>query len=91
MTALGRRRHPAVRHDRGWRICEGNWPSARYLRAVLRSIPARSAARPTLPCLLISSISFLTWASVVRTRNLHPFRKLRSIDHQIQPLKDGEV
>ena len=80
-----------VRQPRGWRICEGNWPAVRYLRAVLRSISARSAARPTLPCLLISSISFLTWASVVLTCNLHHFRKLRSIDYRIRPLKDGEV
>ena len=72
-------------------MCDGRWPSDTYLRPVLRSIPARSATRPIIPCLLISSISLLTWASVVRTRNLLPIKKLRSIDYRIRPFKDGEV
>ena len=44
-------------------ISDGSLPSLTYLPPVFRPIPAISAARPTRPCLLISSISFLTCAS----------------------------
>jgi hypothetical protein len=49
-----------VRHVLGDFISEGSFPAFTYLRAVLRSTPARIAATPTFPCFDISSISFLT-------------------------------
>src|SRR5713101_2143231 len=59
-----------VRHERGCFSSEGNFPTSRYLAAVFGSIPARAAAMPSLPCLLNSSISFLTCASVAATQTL---------------------
>src|ERR1035441_375165 len=56
-----------VRQLRGSTCSDGNLPPSTYLRAVFRSTPARIAARPTRPCFVISSISFLTCASVVFT------------------------
>jgi hypothetical protein len=46
------------------RISDGSLPAATYFRAVFRSMSAFMAARPFLPCLFISSISFLTCASL---------------------------
>ena len=43
---------------------DGSLPPSTYLRAVFRSMPAFIAACPMCPCLLISSINFLTWASL---------------------------
>src|SRR5262249_28761230 len=60
----------SVRHERGCFSSDGNFPTSRYLAAVFGSSPARAAARPSLPCLLDSSISFLTCASVAATQAL---------------------
>ncbi len=53
-----------MRQSRGATISDGSFPAATYFRAVFRSMPAFMAARPTLPCLVISSISFLACASL---------------------------
>lgn len=53
-----------VLHARSVFMSDGSFPAATYRRAVFRSMPAFIAAMPTFPCLVISSISFLTWASL---------------------------
>jgi hypothetical protein len=53
-----------VRQSRGAFISDGSLPAAMYLRAVLRSMSDFMAARPSWPCLVNSSISFLTCASL---------------------------
>jgi hypothetical protein len=57
-----------VRQVRGCASSLGSFHSRMYFRAVFRSMSALTAARPTSPCLVISSISFLTCASVVCTQ-----------------------
>ncbi len=79
-----------MRHVRGCASSLGSFPSRMYFRAVFRSMSAFTAARPTSPCFLISSISFLTCASVV----LHAaiFREVADPGYARSPsLMDGAM
>jgi hypothetical protein len=73
-------------------IAEGSVPAAMYLRAVLRSMPAFIAARSISPCLLISSISFLTCASLTgRTMPVPPRREGLRPSDQLLRRSDGAM
>jgi hypothetical protein len=73
-----------VRHVRGCVISLGSFAAFTYFLAVFRSMSALRAARPISPCLLISSISFLTCASLTaRKTPASSSRKRVVLEHRV--------